>query len=149
MLYIGMYYITGAFLINLFVVKLILFKASYDKANRKKLLKTIGLMLLNIPIAAFYCWVVVMALNTLRIKFTNQTTATVTEIKIEGCQQKYIPKLKQGESKTLWIRIKGDCHVKMEYLANGERKTATVVGYTTNLQGRKMEYIINDNSGKN
>lgn len=47
MLYIGMYYITGAFLINLFVVKLILFKASYDKANHKKLLKTIGLMFIK------------------------------------------------------------------------------------------------------
>ena len=54
----GLLYIILAFFINIFILLIILGKAIHDEKNRAKLLQTIGIMLLNIPIVFLYCWVI-------------------------------------------------------------------------------------------
>lgn len=152
----GLYFLTSAFvllflgygfialtgLINLGVLISILIKASKDKDNRTKLLTTCGLMLLNIPVMLFYCWVAIILLNTMIITFTNSTQTTLTNINIIGCGGGHIDKLKSGESETVWVDITGDCSISIDYLSNGQKKEESVAGYVTNSMGQKMKHNI-------
>jgi len=152
----GFYYLTSAFellfvgygfialtgLVNLVVLIAILIKSGKDKTNRKRLLNTSGLMLLNIPIMIAYCWVAIILLGTMRITFTNDTDTTLTDINIVGCGGGHINKLEAGENETVWVDIKGDCAIHIYYLANGQRKEETVAGYVTSGMGQKVNHKI-------
>jgi hypothetical protein len=152
----GLYFLTAAFellflgygfialtgLINLGVLISILVKANNEKANRTKLIKTCGLMLLNIPVMLFYCWVAIILLNTMRITFTNSTQTILTNINIVGCGGGHIDKLESGESETIWVDITGDCSLNIEYLSNGQKKEESVAGYVTSSMGQKMKHNI-------
>lgn len=140
LLFVGYAFIALAGLINLGILISILLKANKD--NRKKLLTTCGLMLLNIPVMLFYCWVAIILLDTMRITFTNSTQTTLTNINIVGCGGGHIDKLEIGQSETVWVDITGDCSINIDYLTNGLRKEESVAGYVTNSNGQKMEYNI-------
>ena len=43
------------------------------------------------------------------------------------------------------IHINGDCSLDIEYIANGQKKKESVLGYGTNDMGQKMTYIIGKN----
>lgn len=105
-------------------------------------------MLLNIPVLFFYCWVVIILLNTMRITFTNYTQSTLTNISIVGCGGGHIDKLKVGQSETVWISITGDCSINIDYLLNGQQKEEMVVGYTTGLNGQKIKHSIGGQNEK-
>jgi hypothetical protein len=122
LLFIGYGFIALTGLINVGVLISILVKANKDKENRTKLLKTCGLMLLNIPVMSFYCWVAIILLNTMRITFSNSTQTTLKNINIVGCGGGHIYKLESGESKTIWVDITGDCSINIDYLSNGQKK---------------------------
>lgn len=152
----GLYFLTSSFdvvllglgfivlvgLINSGILILIVLKANKDKNNEIKLLKIGGLMLLNIPIMFFYGWIVIVLLGTMRITFTNTTQTTLTDITIVGCGGGHIDKLEIGQSKTVWIDIKGDCSINVDYLSNGQRKKETVAGYVTSSMGQKVNHNI-------
>ena len=152
----GLYYLTSDFeflfvgygfiiltgLINIGVLIAILIKAGKDKSNRKRLLNTSGLMLLNIPIMIAYCWVVIILLGTMRITFTNETDTLLTDINIVGCGGGHIDKLEVGESKTVWVEITGDCSIYIDYLSDGQRKEEKVAGYVTSSMGQKAKCKI-------
>ena len=156
----GLYFLTSSFdllllgggfisltaLVNIGILILILVKAYKDKENRKKLLKTCGVMLVNIPVMLFYCWVTVILLNTMRITFTNSTQTTLSNININGCGSGHIDKLESGESETVWVEITGDCSINIDYLSNGQRKKEGVTSYLTSTMGKKMKHNI---GGKN
>jgi hypothetical protein len=156
----GLYFLTSSFellllgegfisltvLVNIGILILILVKAYKDKKNRKKLLKTCGVMLVNIPVMLFYCWVTFILLNTMRITFTNSTQTTLANININGCGGGHIDKLESGESETVWVDINGDCSINIDYLSNGQRKEEGVTGYVTSTMGKKMKHNI---GGKN
>ena len=127
---------------NFVILLLIAIKAITEKENQKKLIITCGLMLWNIPIMLFYCWIVTILLNTMRIRFTNSTPTKLTDINIVGCETKHIDELKIGESETVWIKITGDCAINMNYLSNGQRKVESVAGYVTVDMGQKMKHNI-------
>ncbi|TAF46384.1 MAG: hypothetical protein EAZ51_07235 [Sphingobacteriales bacterium] len=146
LLFVGYAFIALTGLINLGILVSILLKANKDKDNRKKLLTTCGLMLLNIPVMLFYCWVAIILLDTMRITFTNSTQTTLTNINIVGCGGGYIDKLEVGESKIVWVDITGDCSINIDYLSNGQQKEERVAGYVTNSNGQKMKHNI---GGKN
>ena len=141
-LFIGYGFIALTALINVGVLISILVKAKNDKDNRIKLFTTCGLMLLNIPVMLFYCWVVIILLNTMRITFTNSTQTTLTNINIVGCGGEHIDKLESGESETVWIDITGDCSINIDYLSEGKKKEESVAGYLTNSMGKKMKHNI-------
>ncbi len=67
-------------------------------------------------------------MDIMRINFVNYSQETITELKITGCQDKTIKKLEAGQSETVWISIKGDCTINIEYLLNGEQKKENVLG---------------------
>lgn len=69
------------------------------------------MLIINIPIALFYTYLVIVLLNYARITFENTTGQDLTSIKILGCQEGKIETLKTGESKTVWIDIPRDCQV--------------------------------------
>jgi len=152
----GFYYLTSAFellflgydfialsvLINIGVLIAIMVKARKDTANRKRLLNTSGLMLLNIPIMIAYCWVAIILLGTMRITFSNDTQTILTDINIVGCGGGHIDKLEIGESETVWVNITGDCSILVDYLTNGQRKSETVAGYVTSSMGQKVKCKI-------
>jgi len=141
MLIVGYGFIAFVGLINIGVLSILL-NAANDKINRKKLLGTCGLMLLNIPIMILYCWFAIILLDTMRITFTNCTQTNLTEINIVGCETEHLDKLEIGESKTVWVGITGDCTININYLENGQRKEENVAGYVTSSMGQKMNFKI-------
>ena len=142
LLFIGYGFIALIGLINIVVLISILIKAQKEKTNRKRLLNTSGLMILNIPIIISYCWVAIILLGTMRITFINETDTTINDINIIGCGGGHIEKLAIGESKTVWVEITGDCSIYIDYLSNGKRKEETVAGYVTSSMGQKAKHKI-------
>lgn len=142
LLFIGYAFIVLAGLTNLVMLFAILLRAGTDKRNRNRLLKTAALMLINIPVAFVYCWIVMTALETLRITFINNTGTDLTDIHIVGCSGGHIGHLQNGESKTLFISITGDCSIYIDYLWNGQRKEEQVADYVTAGMGKKVNYEI-------
>ncbi|MGO3707543.1 MAG: hypothetical protein ACTJGD_05460 [Mesonia hippocampi] len=146
LLFVGYVFIILAGITNLLILIAILAKSKSDSTNRKKLLKTSGLMLINLPIMFLFIWFSLILIGNMRITFTNSTQNKLTDIKIVGCEAEYISELKPNESKTVWVEITGDCSIHLEYLENGETKKETVVWYVTSGMGQKMKHEID---GKN
>ena len=142
LIFLGYGFVILAGIINLIILIGMLSKAQTDKANRRKLLKTGGLMLLNIPIMFCCIWIAMIVLGHMRITFTNGTQNKLTDIKIFGCETEQIAELEPNESKTVWVGITGDCSVLVEYKEKGIKKTETVAGYVTTGGGQKMTHKI-------
>lgn len=142
LLFVGYGFILLAGFVNLSLLFAILMQAAKDETNKKELHKTAGLMSLNIPVMLVYCWIAASLLGAVRITLTNSTEGVLTDIKITGCEEKQIDKMEIGASQEIWINIKGDCSIEMDYSLNGERKKETVVGYTTQNMGEKVTYQI-------
>jgi amino acid transporter len=142
LLFVGYGFIVLTGLINIGVLIAIINIAAKDREHRKKLLKTCGLMTLNIPIMIGYCWVSIILLGTMRIIFTNETGVKLTDINIIGCGGGYIDKLEVGESETVWVPITGDCSISVNYLLDGQLKEETVAGYVTSSMGQKVKHEI-------
>lgn len=53
----GFGYLVSAFLFNIATFFIVLKKAMEDDANREELIATIGVIILNIPIALLYVWI--------------------------------------------------------------------------------------------
>lgn len=132
-------------LFNLIILIILLVKALNDTANRKKYLKTVGLMLINIPITIAYFFIVLTLLNTMRITFINTMDSTISEINIYGCQDAHIDALEAGEKKTVWISISGDCAINIIYIYEGQEICENVMGYTCSFNGQKINYKIGSN----
>ena len=142
LLFLGYGFIALTGIINIGVLIAILLRANKDKENNKILIKTSGIMLINIPVMIVYCWIAIILLGTMRITFTNETGITLTDINVAGCGGGHIDKLEIGESETVWVDITGDCSINIDYLSNGDRKGETVAGYVTSSMGQKMNHKI-------
>jgi hypothetical protein len=142
LLFIGYGFIVLAGIANLIILIAILTKSNSDSTNRKRLLKTSGLILINLPIMFLFIWFSLILIGNMRITFTNSTQNKLTDIKIVGCETEHISELKPNESKTIWVGITGDCSINLEYLENGELKKETVAGYVTSGMGQKMKHKI-------
>jgi len=142
---LGLVYAAIMAIVNLVILIRLLLLSYQHKIKRHSVFKAMGLILLNIPVFVLYCWFGILLLNTLRISFINSTTATLSDIQINGCEQKHIKELLTGQSKTVWIHIPADCGVWISYIQNGQIKREEVVGYTTNQMGNKMTFKIGAN----
>ncbi|MGV9012882.1 MAG: hypothetical protein ACOH13_09845 [Flavobacteriales bacterium] len=141
-LFIGYRYIAIAGIANLIILLAILVKSNSDSANRTRLVKAGGLMLINVPIMLLFIWFAIVLNGNMRITFTNSTQSKLTHIKIVGCETKHVPDLEPNESKTVWVGITGDCSISLEYLENGTQKKETVAGYVTTGMGQRMKHKI-------
>lgn len=142
LLFIGYGFIVLTGLVNIGILISIFIKAVLDKENRKRLLTTCGIMLLNIPVMILYVWIAMILIGTMRITFTNQTGTNITDINIVGCGGGHIDKLEIGESETVWVSITGDCSISIDYLSDGQRKEEQVAGYVTSGMGQKLNHRI-------
>jgi len=115
------------------------------KTDQSTGLKSIGILLINIPIAAFYVYLVMVLLNTARITFENTTGHDLSSIKIFGCGDKEINFLEAGESETVWIHIPSDCSLEINYVIEGQIKIETVASYLANSNGVIATYKIGSN----
>jgi uncharacterized membrane protein len=147
-LFIGYIYILTAALINLALLARILLKAFVAKPQERKLYYTVGIMLLNIPAALLMFWFVNILLSTMRVTVINSTSQDISEITIEGCEKRNINSIEAGESKTVWIKIPGDCGIYMSYKQGIDYKKESVSGYLSGGMGGKMTHNIGTNSIK-
>lgn len=145
LLFVGYGYIVLAGVFNITILTLTFLKAQSDSENRTELLKTSRIMLVNIPILLFYIWFVLLLNNNMRITFTNTTEHKLTQINIVGCNNKHIAELAPNQSKTVWIKISGDCSIYIDYIENKEKKSEMVQAYTTQGMGQKMKHKIGTN----
>jgi hypothetical protein len=100
---------------------------------------------INIPIAAFYFYLVVVLINIARITFENTTGHDLSSIKISGCGDKEIRFLQAGKSKTVWIHIPSDCSLEISYEIDGQIKREIIAAYLTNSNGVIATYKIGSN----
>jgi hypothetical protein len=139
-LFVGYTFILFASVINIIVFVLIFQIGIKEKG--KSIFSICGMMLMNIPILLFYCWITIGLLNTVRINFINNKEITLKEIKITGCEEKTIQEIKAGEEKTVWIKIPSDCTIGIMYNYKGKIQNEIVVGYTTINNGEKINFQI-------
>lgn len=142
LLFTGYVFVVLAGIINGIFLILVLLRYSKEENYKLHLFVTAGIILLNIPILIFYSWITFMLMDIMRIKFINTTQETLTEINITGCQNKKIKELKTGQSEIVWIAIKGDCTINIEYLIKEKSRKETVMEYATTSMGQKIKYKI-------
>lgn len=145
MVTIGYAFLVTTILISWAFIALVLVNFASRKISLTNALKILGVILINIPIAILYTYLVVALLGYARITFINSTPHNLSAIKIYGCEENEITSLPSGESKTVWISIPGDCDVKIAYEVQGNRRTETVAGYLTPSGGVKAVYEIGSN----
>ena len=102
---------------NLVFAILLLIFPYREKIIRKRKFRTIGLILLNIPITIIYFFIALWLSDLIRIKIINETDNQIKDIKLSGCGDYEIDRLKNGKSKTIWINnnsrdCRGDFEVK-------------------------------------
>ena len=139
----GYFFTIIAGIINAGILLVLIFKALKDKKNRKSYLKTSAIILINIPVAIAYFYFVIILLNTMRITFINDTGKMLTEAEIISTQNSKAGNFNEGESKTVWMNITGDCAIYIKYNMNGKVYKDVVCPYVCRNSGGKMTYRIN------
>lgn len=122
-------YTAVAVFVNWVYTAFLLYNLLRGRISGINTLKTVGLMALAIPVAMVYAEIMIVLTSHARITFKNTTGNNIALIKVEGCDQKQIQDLDNGESKTVWIKIPVTCKVEIEYELNGIQKKETVAGY--------------------
>ncbi len=137
------------FLIMIIINLLMLIRWAYFsyKHNLKGhvIWKAVGILLLNVPVAFLYCWFALILINTVRINFINSTGSEITNLKIQGCEEKFIENLSPKNNQRVWVHIEHDCGIYISYDINGKLKEEEVTGYVTNEAGFKMTFEIGTN----
>ena len=142
LLFIGYIFIFFIVIVNIGVFIASIVEAINNKSIRKKLFINSAIMLLNIPVAYFYLWFMLILLNTIRLTLTNPTDSKLTDLHISGCESISIDNLEAGESKTVWVSISSDCSINLNFKEEGTEKTETIIGYASSMGGYKTEHII-------
>lgn len=127
---------------NLLYAIVLLFVYLVRRISLGHLLKTLGVMALNIPVGILYSYLMVFLLNYARITFVNNTGTVIPIVQIQGCEQKQITALEQGKSQTVWIKIYDECSVSISYEINGSTKNEPVLTALKKDSGRKIKYEI-------
>ena len=140
----GYIYVILIVIVNIAVFIAGTVEAFTNKILRKKLLRNNALMLLNIPIAIVYFWLAIFLLNTIKLTLINPTNTELKNLKLTGCEEKIIDKMKPGESKTIWISINNDCNINLEFENRKQIKTELILGYATSMGGEKIEHKIGE-----
>ena len=115
------------------------------KRSRKPLIATSIFIVISAIVALVYFWYLTRLLDTMRINLVNESNYTLTEIKITGCQKKYINSIAPKKQEMVWIRIRRDCSINLSYNENGVQKTETVSDYVTTSIGQKLTFRIGTN----
>jgi hypothetical protein len=110
----GLTFIQYALVANIIILIVILSIALIRKMQKP--IRGVVMMLLNIPYAVFCIWFAMYLYGFYRLTVVNDLLETYYNIEVVGCDYQRIPELEPGESETLWLKIQGDCSIKMSYL---------------------------------
>ncbi|HZY80554.1 MAG TPA: hypothetical protein VFE50_13600 [Cyclobacteriaceae bacterium] len=141
---VGYAYTGLAVLFGMIYLILIGFRTISKKIDTFTGFKCAGIVLINLPIAAFYFYLVMILMTTARITFENATGRDISAVSIGGCSSQELGELKTGESKTVWIKIKSDCSLVLFYKIDREPKLETPFQYLTHNSGMIATYKIGD-----
>ena len=114
------------------------------KRYRTPLLLTSGFILIAGIIALVYFRKLTGLLDTMRIKFVNESRYSLTNIKITGCQKKQIGDIGPKENTTVWITVTRDCSINLSYNENGVEKNEVISAYVTTSMGQQLTFKIGD-----
>jgi hypothetical protein len=131
--------------ISFIVLLRIMNHVTKHKRSRKPLIATAGVILVSAIIALVFFRRLTTLLDTMRINFVNDSTYALTDIKITGCQKKYINNIPPKGEEMVWIKITRDCAINLSYNENGVQKTETVSAYVTTSMGQKLTFRIGSN----
>lgn len=131
-----------AILVNWLYAATLLFYLLKRKISLNALFKTLGVMLINIPVGILYAWLMVYLLSFARITIHNATGEDLGPIRVYGCEQKEIKELKNGDKKNVWIKIPANCSIEIQYQLRGVNKLDTVVNYLTPERGLKITHEL-------
>jgi hypothetical protein len=106
------------------------------------LIKTLGVMAINIPIGIFYSQIMVWLLGYARVTFENNTGQIITVLNIRGCEKKTLESLENESTKTAWIKISENCHVEVSYTLDGEMKKELVIANVAKGEGVRIFYKL-------
>ncbi|MFI5149552.1 MAG: hypothetical protein ACHQRM_07435 [Bacteroidia bacterium] len=121
---------------------IVLYRNKGNKSASSRILKTIILTLLNIPLALFYLWFGDILYNSNRITLINTTGTPVEAITVFGAGDlKTINHLDANGRKTIWYRIRKGGSLQINYTLNGSKKEKTIDSYVC-VGGEKYDYLI-------
>jgi hypothetical protein len=143
--FVGYVFTALSFFLGSVYFLILIINIARGKTDQNIGVKSIGIMLINIPIAAFYLYLVMILINTARITFENTTGHDLSSIKISGCTNKEINFLEAGESETIWINIPSDCSLEINYEIGGQIKIEVVASYLTTSNGVIATYKVGSN----
>lgn len=133
-------FIAGAF--AFIIILRILNHVIKHKRNRNPLIATSGLLIISMLIALVYFYYLTSLLDTMRIRFVNESAYQLTNIRITGCQKKQIDNLAPNAHKIVWIKVIRDCSIKLTYKENGATKTEVVSAYVTTSMGQQLTFRL-------
>ena len=133
-------FVAGAFS---FILLLRIFNhITKHKRNRRSLIITSAIIILSCVIVLVYFRYLTGLLDTMRINFVNQSKYTITNIKITGCQKKYVEKIAPKSHEMVWIKISRPCPINLSYNENGITKNEVVTQYVSLSEGQKLTFKI-------
>jgi hypothetical protein len=80
----------------------------------------------------------------MRINFVNESKYTLTDIRITGCQKKFVNEIPPKGHELVWINISRPCPISLTYNENGVMKTEVVTQYVNVSEGQKLTFKIGD-----
>jgi hypothetical protein len=131
-----------AVVVNWIYVLYLLFNLLRQKISISILLRTLGVMAINIPIGILYSYIMVWLLGYARITFINQTGENIPMLNVQGCEQKEVANFENSASETVWIKIKDSCNVEIIYDLNGGKKNEQVLNAIKNGEGLRITYEL-------
>lgn len=136
------YFTYGAALLNLLMALALLSALVWNRSAWRKVLKAIGLMSMNVPVLILYISIIFRLMETERLTLVNDRQEIMTDVKIYGCENHQISRIEPGESKTIWVGIKGECSIDLSYTIHGAKVDEVVDGYLCSGQGKRMIYHV-------
>lgn len=133
-------FISGA--VSFIILLRIINHISKHKRSRRPLILTSVVIILSGLIALIYFRYLTNLLDTMRIKFVNESNYALTNIKITGCQKKQVDNIAPKSHETVWIKITRDCSINLSYNENGQLKNEVVSDYVTTSMGQQLTFKI-------
>ncbi|TNE79824.1 MAG: hypothetical protein EP332_09595 [Bacteroidetes bacterium] len=125
----GFYYLVVAAVLNILILFVVITVAIRQPKERKRLGKSAGLMLINIPITVLYFWVVMALQDYVRVQIKNTTDSMLTEIQISGCGEASLESVPPKEEKSVWLKLEREGSLECQYRKNGIPAIEPISGY--------------------
>jgi hypothetical protein len=131
-----------AIVVNWLYALYLLFLLLRRRISIPMLVKTLSVMAINIPVGILYSYLMIWILSFARVTIENKTGALIPEIELNGCEKKVLNNLENGESETIWIKIKTECDVNLSYHTSSQNRNETIVSKLSPGKGLQIKYEL-------